>query len=307
MRDSRGGRIHVVGPPALEPRRGRETPDQSNQQWARAAHKIDDHMMRADILYSFRSADILEAITRECPQMRVLALALISTAMMSAAHATPLDKTAIYNDLNHSIGRCITTVDAGKPTERESTCTCALVAQDIVITAQHCVSPDFDTRMDADRKDKVRFRPRLNGREYGGVKIIARGEGAAGNRPDWMTIRLNRPVPDGKPLPISLASAGEDHLAIVGYGSLDESKEFAARVRPNCRIMEQQATLIIHNCQVLPGDSGSPLVAYDGIGWRILAINHAIAIQQPIANIFTLKNLAARASPEMLSSIVPKK
>jgi hypothetical protein len=225
--------------------------------------------------------------------------------IISGAQAAPLDNLAIWHETKHSIGRCITQHNPGEATQLETYCTCALIARDAVITAQHCLREDFDAAAPGHKKVKIRLR--LQGNEYGVIKIIARGEGAPGHRADWVTLRLTRPVPDGTPLPISMAppNTGEQ-LAVVGFGSVDSDAPIAAKVRQLCKILEIAAAQIVHSCLMLPGDSGAPLLARDPrTGWRIIGVNYALGVQQPIKDLHILKNFAIPSSPAMLTGLAP--
>ncbi len=227
--------------------------------------------------------------------------------MFSSVHAQELTPAAIWADLNHSVGRCAITRDPGQSTETTGLCSCSLVAPDAVITAQHCIHRDYATRSpDAPKREtKIRFRLGAGGAEYGAIKVIARGQGDQ-RRPDWILIRLNKPVVDGKPLPISLARAGKDQLAIIGYGELEQSEGYTARVRTPCKILETRAASIQHDCQLLPGDSGSALLAYGREGWRIIGINDHFLVSMPTPISATFRNYATPASRDMLTGLTPQ-
>lgn len=239
--------------------------------------------------------------------MRLLALSAFSLAIFSAAQAEELTPAAIWADLNHSVGRCAITRDPGQPSETSGHCSCALIAPDAVITAQHCIHQDYATRSpDAPKREtKIRFRLGAGGPEYGAIRVIARGQGED-HRPDWITLRLQKPVENGKPIPISLAPAGGDQLAIIGYGELEKTEGYTAKVRTNCKILVATAASILHDCQLLPGDSGSALLASGGAGWRIIGINDHFLVSMTTPTSATVRNHATPASRDMLTGLTPQ-
>jgi protease YdgD len=143
-----------------------------------------------------------------------------------------------------------------------------LAGQDREKFAAHAVatalitSPDFHFRMDE--------RPRWDKIAPSMIKN------------DWAVVTLAEPMPS-PPIPIraippsrlpDAASPGE--IALAGYGG-DRAFVLSAHKGCTAQIDAPAAGLVLHTCDSMPGESGSPLLLLDGDKTWLVGIHSAVA------------------------------
>jgi len=146
-------------------------------------------------------------------------------------------------------------------------CSGFLVAPDIVATAGHCVRAPlignvrfvFGFRM----QDATTATTTVaNTQVYRGVAVIGRQKIEAGGvGADWALVRLDRPVPDHRPVPIRRAGKiGDDQAVhVIGHPSgLPTKFADGARVRNN-----SATAVFVANLDTYGGNSGSPVFNRD--------------------------------------------
>ncbi|RQW24148.1 serine protease [Rhodobacteraceae bacterium CH30] len=172
-------------------------------------------------------------------------------------------------------------------------CTGSLIAADLVLTAGHCFLNE-DGKLDAatlfslaldGEQAAIRVRPArvyVEQRLFDGIKIRADGmiiapEVAAF---DYAFVSLAQPLPQKfKPLPVFQGSGRTLRDALqrkhwrvsqAGY-PIDDDSHLSAHL--SCRVTAQFADgRLGHQCDTLPGDSGSPLLLIHGKHAEIIAI-----------------------------------
>ena len=167
----------------------------------------------------------------------------------------------------------------------QSHCTGTLIAQDLVLTAAHCVL-DHATGKPY-RPGDVLFRAGLSD----GVSLADRKVIQIAAHPDFV---INEPVSAprvrvdvallrlAEPIPYSIADPfalhhgkvpnGEISVASYGRGRLD-----AITRERSCRILDRRQGIIAFNCDVTFGSSGSAILAKNGPRWQILSVASAIS------------------------------
>lgn len=177
-----------------------------------------------------------------------------------------------------AIGR----LDVGK----SSFCTATLIAQDIVLTAAHCA---------LDRKTgkpyepgEVTFRAGLsNGTALAERKVsqIAAHPSYGANDPlspasiriDVALMRLEEPIPYSIADPFALHSGrvSGNEISIASYG---RGRAEAITRERSCRILNRKKGLIVFNCDITFGSSGSAILAKNGPRWQILSVVSAVGV-----------------------------
>ncbi|MEM6565706.1 MAG: trypsin-like serine protease [Pseudomonadota bacterium] len=153
-------------------------------------------------------------------------------------------------------------------------CTATLIAPDQVLTAAHCVY-DRKTRKRIAAHD-MRFRAGLrNGREAAARDVVQvephpgydpKGQLTADNiRYDVALLRLARPIPTSELDPFALhdrkVSGGS--VSVVSYG---RDREKIPSRQDVCQVVGTQQDVMIMDCDVTFGSSGSPVFRPDPLG-----------------------------------------
>ena len=143
-----------------------------------------------------------------------------------------------------------------------------VVAQDKDKFAAHAVatavvtSPDFRFRMDE--------RPRW---DLIGINMV---------KNDWAIVTLEQPLPSA-PIPIRVMpaaklpdDAGTGEIALAGYGR-DHAFVLSAHKGCTARTDAPAAGLLLHTCDSMPGESGSPVLLLDGEKAWLVGIHTAVS------------------------------
>ncbi len=157
-------------------------------------------------------------------------------------------------------------------------CTATLIAEDILVTAAHCI--EFDDGIDA-RSDF------LTGDNLPGGELSAHivsyfvspdhvvRKGVDLNDTEWLLMRIDRPL--GRELGFIPSRALDDRTALqwevrqAGYG-WDHGNNLAGHL--GCRILEiEDEHTIEHDCDTTVGDSGSPLLAFIDGAYSVIAVD----------------------------------
>lgn len=160
----------------------------------------------------------------------------------------------------------------------KGTCTGALIATDLVLTAAHCVTQRGSGTMDP---DKVRFRA---GYRDGQAIAEARGlriavhQGYDPDAPstignalyDMALLQLDTPIHVGlaDPFVVEDPTAGSRDISIVSYG---RGRNEALSWQRKCRMLGKEGGLIAFNCDVTFGSSGAPV--FEKIGHRVKIVS----------------------------------
>lgn len=172
--------------------------------------------------------------------------------------------------------------------EKEGTCSAALVAPDVILTAAHCVARTEEE----DERPLLVFRPgNVTGeRVFAAKKIVLHPLYDPANDPvrwrlrfDLAVVQLSEAVPGEIATPFAVgdeAFPGED-LVIVSWRR-DES------VRPRqraCPVLSGVKGLVTLGCRVQGGESGAPVVRRTPSGVELVAIvsSRSRIMEQPVA------------------------
>lgn len=168
-------------------------------------------------------------------------------------------------------------------------CTGTLVARDVVLTAAHCLF---------ERGSKRRFQPHeltfLSGYQRGEAQATSRATsvhiapGFVVGSPhsverianDWALLRLAEPLalPPVAVRPLALAAPAAEAakarpaaMLSAGYG---RERAHMLTVHDGCTIASRLADdrVLVHDCEVTRGGSGSPLLARDARGYTLVGI-----------------------------------
>ena len=202
--------------------------------------------------------------------------------------------TRNYTTLTDVIGRCAITRPAIAPQTEDQTgyCTCFLVSGDVIMTAQHCVDQDFQTRPEGTDRPRVRtiFRLGVSGHPDTSIaerlvlRVVAKGAGSPGSRPDWITLRLREPISDARPLPLRLKPVDKNTpLTIIHYGVLPgyHISLIPSQTITPCRITRLREASIRHDCPLPPGASGAPVLAQTETGWEVVGLTTTLGLPAP--------------------------
>lgn len=205
----------------------------------------------------------------------ILGLSVLATMSHAQANKRKLtDRDDLYGW--EAIGR----LDMGDG----SFCTGTLISQDMVLTAAHCA---VDQRTGtAFAPEDVTFRAGLsNGNALAERQVsqIAIHPNYGSNPPlshdsvriDVALLRLGAPIPYSIADPFALHSGRVlgSEVSIASYG---RGRSEAITRERSCRIVDRKLGLILFDCDVTFGSSGSAVLAKNGSRWQILSVVSAV-------------------------------
>ncbi|MCB6179541.1 S1 family peptidase [Rhodobacter sp. Har01] len=155
------------------------------------------------------------------------------------------------------------------PAPGRAICTATLIAPDLVLTAGHCLPEEI-------RAEGVWFAAGLSGdtavETRRGAQILRPAAPPGTVPPDIAFLRLDRPVTEAAPLPVSSA-AFPDQTLLFGYDRTAPSARPQARPCPYLDGDRLTATArVVLDCRAVSGNSGAPLLARQGDGWAIAGV-----------------------------------
>lgn len=196
------------------------------------------------------------------------------------------------------------------PRQGAAICTGALVAPDLVLTAGHCV------RGAQDKPATVYFAAGFaDGRSLAlrrGVEVIlsegdaASAGTAAGLAQDVALLRLEAPIAADLVMALPLADAVEPQspagLPEAGRFSLIAYRRDAPDLpqrRDDCALLATEPGVLALSCPAVSGNSGAPLLVWDGTRWRVAAVMVAASSGSAVQSFATLipPDLRARIAP----------
>lgn len=181
---------------------------------------------------------------------------------------------AIAQDRPSALGR-ISYGDALRP--GGAICTGVLVAPDLVLTARHCV--EGARAKPATMRFAADFSQGQSAALRRGAEVILPSEAVTPSRAnDVALLRLQTAIDPEVVPPISLAplflaqgalSTQMPKLSVIAYRR--DAPEQAER-QDDCRLVVALSGVLALSCPVVSGNSGAPVLLWDGTDWRVIAV-----------------------------------
>lgn len=164
-------------------------------------------------------------------------------------------------------------------------CSAVLVAEDLVLTAAHCL---FD-RQSGQRFDLARMEFRAGWRR--GRAVASRGLRRAAVHPgyapaagfsmdrvasDLALLALTQPITPADILPFAIGQPPRQGTE-VGVVSYARGREAAPALEEACNVLAAEGGILFTTCQVGPGASGAPIFRLDSGEPRLVALVSAMA------------------------------
>lgn len=169
---------------------------------------------------------------------------------------------------------------------RRSTCSGALIAPDLVLTAAHCV---VDGKNRPYAADQITFRAGLRNGDYvaasrGIAVAVTPGYDitdsvTAGNiRRDVALIKLASPIARAQaaPFPIHRTSKPRGELMVASYG---RGRNDALSIQRECHVIDFSLDIYSFDCDITFGSSGAPVFAYDGVRPAIVSVVSSMGVR----------------------------
>ena len=159
------------------------------------------------------------------------------------------------------------------------TCSAALIAPDIVLTAAHCVVFDDNTPV---APKNILFRAGLRNGDYiaasKGVRLavapkydIRTGVTAQSIRNDVALLQLASPIPNAlaPAFQVHRGSKPRGELMVASYG---EGRNEALSIQRECHVLKFKKDIYEFDCDITRGSSGAPIFAIDGVRPAIVSV-----------------------------------
>ena len=190
----------------------------------------------------------------------LMAAAIASTAAMGLQAQTLTELTSRNNAEQWSgVGRL--------DIEGKGFCTAALIREDLILTAAHCIYDQQDAPIDATRYTFSAGLREGRAEAYRDItRVLAhplfRPGGALDTAEvahDIAILQLARPIrlPSIAPYPIAQSPTRGETVGIVSYA---KDRADAPSLQEICDVLGQQSGVVITTCQVNFGASGSPVI-----------------------------------------------
>lgn len=161
-------------------------------------------------------------------------------------------------------------------------CTGTLVAPTLVLTAAHCIRPA------ASKPSSIRFdaawqKGRALAHATGASFILASPE--AGPVHDVALLILSKPIADAAVPGLALGAPTEQRMTMIGYRRDNPDDQYRT---DSCGVVSRVDGLLGLTCAVVSGNSGAPLLQWDGRAWNVTGVMVASVSGPIIRSLATL-------------------
>lgn len=174
---------------------------------------------------------------------------------------------------------------AGRLENRNGSCSAALVAPDLVVTAAHCIQEGkVENRVFRPSSDLIRMYPVERAVHH----PLYKRDGLWKFRFDFALVKLITPVPPeiALPFPVGREAEPDEALFLLSWRWEEEPRQ------RRCPVVKGINGLVTLACRVQGGESGAPVIRKTDEGLELVAVvsSKSIQLQQPIAQASNLRN-----------------